>query len=53
MDRLKVLGTWIVLVIAFYLFSNGIIYLVTHNGNLKNNKENIVNNMAISENYRN
>lgn len=27
MDRLKVLGTWVVLVLAFAIFSNGIIYL--------------------------
>ncbi len=27
MERLKELGTWIILVIAFYLFSNGIIYI--------------------------
>lgn len=27
MDRLKELGTWVVLVIAFWLFSNGMIYL--------------------------
>ena len=53
MDRLKVLGTWIILVIAFYLFSNGIIYLVIHNGSLKNNNENIANNMTITENNKN
>lgn len=53
MDRLKVLGTWLILVIAFYLFSNGIIYLIIHGGSLKNNKENIANNMVISESYKN
>ena len=39
MDRLKRLGTWIILVIAFYLFSNGIIYLFLYNGNMSNNKK--------------
>ena len=30
MDRLKELGTWIILVLAFFIFSNGLIYLVLH-----------------------
>ncbi len=30
MDRLKQLGTWVILIIAFILFSNGIIYLMLH-----------------------
>ncbi len=30
MDRLKVLGTWVILVLAFLIFSNGLIYLVLH-----------------------
>ena len=32
MERLKVLGTWVLLVILFYLFSNGMIYLFLHKG---------------------
>lgn len=35
MDRLKELGTWVILVIAFYLFSNGLIYIALHNGSVK------------------
>ena len=42
MERLKVLGTWVILVIAFYLFSNGLIYIALHNGSVKSN--NTVNN---------
>ncbi len=30
MDRLKQLGLWIVLVLAFIVFSNGLIYLMLH-----------------------
>jgi len=37
MERLKELGVWVVLVIAFYLFSNGLIYIALHNGSVKNN----------------
>ncbi len=28
MDRLKELGTWVILIIVFLIFSNGLIYLV-------------------------
>lgn len=42
MERLKVLGTWVLLVILFYLFSNGMIYLFLHKGeNAKTPKNNI------------
>lgn len=42
MERLKVLGTWILLVIAFYLFSNWLIYLCLNGGeNAKTNTNNI------------
>lgn len=37
MERLKELGTWVILVIAFYLFSNGLIYIALHNGSVTNN----------------
>ncbi len=30
MDRLKVLGTWILITILFYIFSNAIIYMYFH-----------------------
>lgn len=30
MSRLKKLGTWIILVLAFIIFSNGLIYLMIH-----------------------
>ena len=30
MDRLKELGTWVILVIAFFIFSNFLIYLIFH-----------------------
>ena len=42
MDRLKTLGTWVILVIAFWLFSNGIIYICLHrsNDNVNNNANN-------------
>ena len=30
MDRLKALGLWAVLVLAFFIFSNGLIYLFLH-----------------------
>ncbi len=30
MDRIKRLGTWIVLIIAFLILSNGLIYLILH-----------------------
>ena len=36
MERLKVLGTWVLLVILFYLFSNGMIYLFLHKGEKTN-----------------
>ncbi len=42
MERLKELGTWVVLVIAFWLFSNGIIYLCLNkigNNELKNESQ--------------
>lgn len=42
MDRLKELGTWVVLVIAFWLFSNGMIYLFLSAP--ENTQNNIVNN---------
>ncbi|MCI8620718.1 MAG: hypothetical protein HFJ50_02645 [Clostridia bacterium] len=32
MKRLKELGTWVILVIAFYLFSNGIIHIILQSG---------------------
>lgn len=47
MERLKELGTWVVLVIAFYLFSNGIIYLWLHAPNKEN--QNTVNTQVIQE----
>ncbi len=33
MDRLKTLGTWVLLVIAFYIFSQVMIYLFLSKGN--------------------
>ena len=55
MQRLKVLGTWIVLVIAFYLFSNIMIKLYLNKikaSEVNNNKTQIVqeekNNINIS-----
>jgi len=36
MDRLKTLGTWVLLVIAFFIFTNVIIQICIHNGSLKN-----------------
>ena len=47
MDRLKRLGTWVLLVIAFYLFSNGLIYVCTYNGGLKDTNSN--NNQVINK----
>lgn len=47
MDRLKELGTWIILVIAFYLFSNGLIYIALHNGSVKQNNNNNLNNTQV------
>ncbi|MDE5830295.1 MAG: hypothetical protein K2H53_00960 [Clostridia bacterium] len=44
MNRLKELGTWVVLVIAFWLFSNGMIYLYLNgigNKEVKNEAQNI------------
>ena len=40
MERLKELGTWMLIVIAFYLFSNGLIYICLHNGSITNNNMN-------------
>jgi len=40
MDRLKELGTWVVLVIAFYLFTNGIIYVCLNRAPFKDNGAN-------------
>ncbi len=45
MDRLKELGTWVVLVIAFWLFSNGMIYLYLHSINSENSNTNVINNV--------
>lgn len=47
MDRLKELGTWIILVIAFYIFANGLIYICLNNGSMPNNNTN--NNQIINE----
>lgn len=44
MERLKELGTWVVLVIAFWLFSNGMIYLYLNgigNNEVRNSNQNI------------
>lgn len=44
MERLKELGTWVVLVIAFWLFSNGMIYLYLNgigDSKVKNSSQNI------------
>lgn len=46
MDRLKELGTWVILVIAFWLFSNGMIYLYLHSIDMENNNETITNNVT-------
>lgn len=44
MDRLKELGTWVILVIAFWLFSNGMIYLYLHSmGNDNKTTNNVIN----------
>ena len=41
MDRLKTLGTWVLLVIAFYIFSQIMTYLFLYDGeDEKNNTEN-------------
>lgn len=40
MDRLKELGTWVVLVIAFYLFTNGIIHIFLNQAPFKDNETN-------------
>ena len=40
MERLKELGTWVILVIAFYLFSNGMIYLCLHGQEIAQNRIN-------------
>lgn len=45
MDRLKTLGGWVIIVIAFWLFSNGITYIILHGINFNNN--NTVNNTEI------
>lgn len=37
MKRLKELGTWVILVIAFYIFSNGLIYVCLQSDVFKNN----------------
>lgn len=45
MERLKELGTWVILVIAFWLFSNGMIYLYLNgigNKEVKNTSQNII-----------
>lgn len=49
MDRLKELGTWVILVIAFYLFSNGMIYLWLHAPKQENQNQNTVNAETIQE----
>lgn len=42
MDRLKRLGTWVLLVLAFFIFTDIIIYICIHNGSLKSsNTQNI------------
>jgi len=40
MERLKVLGTWVLLVIAFYLFSHGLIYVCLQSSAFKGNTTN-------------
>lgn len=45
MDRLKRLGTWVLLVILFFIFSNIIIHIVIKNGSLKK-AENIETNVT-------
>lgn len=40
MDRLKTLGTWVLLVILFFIFTNIIIHIITSNGSLKKQENN-------------
>lgn len=40
MSRLKELGTWVILIIAFYLFSNGLIYVCLQSSAFKGNNAN-------------
>lgn len=47
MDRLKELGTWVILVIAFWLFSNGMIYLFMNS--VENTQNKVDNNTIQSE----
>lgn len=47
MGRLKELGTWVILVIAFYLFSNGLIYVCLQSTAFKGNQIN--NTYAVNE----
>ncbi len=46
MDRLKTLGGWVIIVIAFYLFSNGLIYLCLNGMNNDRIKNEIKNEMS-------
>ena len=48
MDRLKTLGTWILLVILFFIFTNIIIHIVVDSGSLRKS-ENTENNVAYQE----
>ena len=51
MDRLKTLGTWVLLVIAFYIFSQVITYLFL--GGPKNVDDNISNNVVTNNSVTN
>ena len=53
MERLKELGTWVLLVIAFFLFSNGLIYIWLHGPEIRENRENKKNNVSIVNKLKN
>ena len=42
MDRLKYFGIWVLIVIAFFLFSNGIIYINMHADEIRGNIYNLI-----------
>lgn len=52
MDRLKELGTWVLLVIALWIFSNGIIYVVLNGMNTNQNNNTEANIETVNENIQ-
>ncbi len=53
MDRLKYFGMWILIIIAFYFFTNGIIYVNMHADEIRGNIYNLTHHEQVVNNNDN